>query len=93
MQGIHHWPGSFSGVKEYRIVDSNQIFLSQEEVVQLTAYRSRLCQIRWCTENGVRFLVRGDGQLVISRQHVVERLGGNTNDEPHEWVPDYSSLI
>ena len=70
------------------------MFLSAEEIATLTGYKSRSCQRRWCTQNGVHFLSRSDGSLVISRQHVEERLGvGRDGASESLTEPDFGSLI
>ncbi len=68
------------------------MFLSQIETADLTGYRSRSCQKRWCAQNNVTFLVRGNGSLAILRQHVEEVLGSNTQKKNPNSEPNYSAL-
>lgn len=73
--------------------DLETMFLTIEEIVQATGYKQRRCQERWCFENDVIFLRRGDGSLVVSRRHFEYIMGGMidsigvTYDEP-----DFSTL-
>ena len=70
------------------------MFLSLDEIATLTGYKSRSCQRRWCTQNGICFLCRPDGSLVISRQHVEERLGVGSDAAREPLIePDFGSLI
>lgn len=68
------------------------MLLAPEEVFDLTGYQSRACQRRWCSQNGVTFLLRADGSLVISKQHVEERLGASSHSQAQHDGPDFSSL-
>lgn len=68
------------------------MFLAPEEVFELTGYQSRACQRRWCAQNGVTHFLRADGSLVISRQHVEERLGASSQSQARQNGPDFSSL-
>jgi len=45
------------------------IFLSANELQELTGYQKPALQIRWLAENGYSFDVRCDGRPVISRTH------------------------
>ncbi len=56
--------------------DLETMFLTPEEIVQASGYRRRRFQERWCFENGVMFLRRRDGSLLISRRHFEYVMGG-----------------
>lgn len=73
-------------------MDENSMFLTPAETREMTGYRSRACQIRWCSQNGILFRQRSDGSLVILRQHVHQVFGGLTEPEPDSVRPDFSSL-
>ena len=74
--------------------ESSEMFLSLDEIATLTGYKSRICQRRWCMQNGICFLCRPDGSLVISRQHVEERLGASSDAAREPLIePDFESLI
>lgn len=68
------------------------MFLTHEQIVDLTGYMSRACQRRWCTQNRVAFMVRADGSLVISTEHVLEHLGAGSKKPDEDPGPDFSSL-
>lgn len=73
-------------------MDENSMFLKPTEIQDMTGYRSRACQIRWCSQNGILFRQRSDGSLVILRQHVRQVFGGLSEPEPKSVSPDFSSL-
>jgi len=68
------------------------MFVTNEELQQLTGFKSRACQRRWCLQNGVQFMQRGDGSLVISKQHIEELLGSSSHVNVVPPEPDYSTL-
>lgn len=70
----------------------NSMFLSQPEIQEMTGFRSRTCQIRWCNQNGIVFRQRADASLVILREHVREVLGGLSSPQGKSISPDFSSL-
>lgn len=49
--------------------------LSDAEIIELTGKKQREPQIRELRAMGLRFLERSNGELVISKVHVEERLG------------------
>lgn len=69
------------------------MFLKEKEIVQATGYRRRRCQERWCLENGVMFLRRRDGSLLISRRHFEYIMGGKIDSIGATYdEPDFSTL-
>lgn len=68
------------------------MFLTSKQLQLLTGYKSRTCQRRWCLQNGVHFLVRGDASLVVSRQHVEELLGLSLLKQASQPEPDFTTL-
>ena len=71
---------------------SNKIFMTEVEITELTGYRNRHCQRRWCTQNGVIFKLRNDGTLVILREHIRMILGVHSDSRKSAIGPDFSSL-
>ena len=49
------------------------MFLTIEELCQLSGYRKPALQSRWLAENGYSFDVRADGKPVVSRAHYEAR--------------------
>lgn len=53
----------------------SEIFLTSDELVELTGLRRSSAQKNALHMMGVNFLIRPDGSLVVSRQNVEELLG------------------
>lgn len=51
------------------------MFLTPEEIEQLTGYRRASAQARWLTQEHLPFLRGGDGKLKVLRLAVEQRLG------------------
>lgn len=60
------------------------MFLSREDLIELTGFRYAAKQIAWLKENGFLFEVGGDGRPKVLRSYVVSRLGGVVEPEAHE---------
>ena len=45
------------------------MFLTANELQELSGYQKPALQIRWLADNGYSFDVRGDGKPVVSRAH------------------------
>ena len=68
------------------------LFLDESAIVELTGYRNRHCQRRWCAQNGVIFKLRNDGTLVILREHIRLIFGVHSDSRKSAIGPDFSSL-
>lgn len=77
----------------------SEIFLTSDELVELTGLRRSSAQKKALHMMGVDFLIRPDGSLVVSRRHVEELLGARQEkvkkkppNEPN-WagIPGYSA--
>ena len=49
------------------------MFLSKEELEQLTGYKKPTLQLRWLVDNNYRFDVRADGRPAVLREQVHQR--------------------
>lgn len=67
------------------------MFLTAEQIEELTGYKKPSLQRRWLLANGYRFDVRADGRPALlraqveARQHVTARVTSRTE-------PDWSAL-
>ncbi|WP_236170407.1 DUF4224 domain-containing protein [Pseudomonas parakoreensis] len=52
------------------------MFLTPEEVADLTGYKRPAAQMRWLTAERYGFAVGGDGHPKVLRQVVIGRMGG-----------------
>ena len=69
------------------------MFLTPEEIAQLTGRVQRRAQRTVLNALGVVHKVRPDGSLVVLRAHVEKELGGGATTGGHaEFEPDWSSL-
>lgn len=50
-----------------------ELFLSSEQLADMTGYRSGKCQERWLLENGYNFELRSDGRPNVLVDQVRER--------------------
>ena len=53
------------------------LFLSKEELHELTDYRNRPGQIKWLAERGYKFELDRPGRPRVLRQAIVNAMGGN----------------
>ncbi|MFT0517705.1 DUF4224 domain-containing protein [Pseudomonas faucium] len=59
---------------------SELMFLSQQDVVDLTGHSRAAIQMRWLRANAIPFLIGGDGQPKVARQTVLEKLDPSRAD-------------
>lgn len=52
------------------------MFLTEEELVELTGKKIARCQIQVLSRLGIRFIVNGMGKVIVSRSHAEKQLGG-----------------
>ncbi len=53
------------------------LFLSRDELQELTGYRQAAAQMRWLTDRGWRFEVGGDGRPKVARAEQERRMLGS----------------
>jgi hypothetical protein len=63
------------------------VFLSNEELRELSGYQKRSAQMRWLEAQGIAFLIGGDGVPKVLRSVVIARLGGTTPVEAKPKEP------
>ncbi|MDH3671769.1 MAG: DUF4224 domain-containing protein [Gammaproteobacteria bacterium] len=66
------------------------MFLSQDEVADLTGYRRRKCQARWLSANGYRFALNAIGRPKVLRQEAERHLLGSYKSRSR--APNFSAL-
>ena len=52
------------------------LFLSQEELTELTGRKRKASQIRWLQEHGYLYEVDANGKPKVLTAHVLRKLGG-----------------
>lgn len=68
-------------------MDSSRMFLTDEEVYQLTGSRRRKGQAEVLRRNGIPFFIRADGWPVVTVAAVEGRPERTSPAEP-EWIPN-----
>lgn len=64
------------------------MFLTSQELLELTGYKSAKRQAKWLSENGFRFECRADGRPIVLKQQLVERQCGRSVGTSTQ--PDFS---
>jgi len=68
------------------------MFLTTEELCELTGLARPNAQARWLQDRGFIYQVRADGRLIVSRRHVEQRLGGETDSRSPNMEPNWDAL-
>jgi hypothetical protein len=51
------------------------LFLTPEEIADLTGYKMQACQAKWLRSNGFVFRVSADNRVILARDHVLMLMG------------------
>jgi len=68
------------------------MFLSRDEIKELTGYTYKAHQKQWLIESGYKFSVRCDGFPCVLRSHVERVLGGVVTQTVKNETPDFEAL-
>ena len=69
------------------------IYLTKEELVEITGRAQPVSQYKWLRQNGFTVLIRADGQLLVSRAHFEIKMDGFLPDsKPMNYEPDFGAL-
>lgn len=70
------------------------MFLTEQQVIELTGFIRPSKQIAWLQREGFKFRVAADGHPRVLRDHVFKQLGGNVVDiaSRRRTTPDFSAL-
>ena len=68
------------------------IFLTAEEIVDLTGLIQFRAQQRWLQEHGFVFHVRADGRPVVSRRHTEQQIGVEIERQRVEVEPNWEAI-
>lgn len=66
------------------------MFLTQDEIKELTGYKKYACQIRWLRHNGFKYVVGYDGKPKVTQDHINLMLGSVTHSVRKKTQPDFS---
>ena len=68
-------------------------FLTGPALFQLSGFKRASKQAKWCRENGIDYLVRANGSLVVSATHVEQRMGATGRSRTTKNLqPNFSSF-
>lgn len=68
------------------------MFLTSEEIIELTGYKQKTSQIKWLRENGVRFLLGGDDRPKILASQIEQLIGPFLNKTKRKAEPNEDAL-
>ncbi len=70
------------------------IFLTPDEVKDLTGFQRPSKQIEWLRENGFAYRVAADGHARVLREHVSQMMGLSTGGKARKLTePDFTKLV
>ena len=60
------------------------MFLTRDELIELTGYKNRPGQIRWLAERGYKFELGRDRRPRVLKAVIIQALGGNSCERPQK---------
>ena len=69
------------------------LFLTQEELTQLTGFKKTSKQLKWLLENNFSFVIGGDGSPRVLYKHMEIVLGGIEHTKRSPTIPNFEALI
>ena len=67
------------------------LFLNSKELKQLTGYARKSGQFQWLAKNGFYAIQRADGEVIVSREHVLEVLNPGAKKRKAK-SPEFNNL-
>lgn len=68
------------------------LFMTPDDLQELTGYRRHADQRRWLTTHGWRFEVSATGKPTVSRQYAETMLSGQREEPKRNWQPNRAAL-
>lgn len=68
------------------------MFLSEEDIKDLTGYKQNSSQIKWLRENGIRFLIGGDDKPRILASQIESLIGASFKQSKRRAEPNEEAL-
>lgn len=68
------------------------MFLSKEEIIDLTGCKQGHKQIKWLSQHAYKFEVSAIGKPIVLKSHIEERLSGLSSKFKASQEPDFSSF-
>lgn len=73
-------------------MSAQTLFLTDEELRQLTGYQRNADRCCWLKRNGFVFEVAATGRPVVLRSHLEARLSGKPEQRANEWTPNLAVM-
>ena len=70
----------------------NTLFLTPEEVEQLTGFRTPARQVAWLRDKGWRFEINGNRRAIVARKYAEKMLGCGM-PEDSAYRPNFAALM
>lgn len=68
------------------------MFLTKDDICELTGYKNHAKQIAWLCRNGIKFLISQDGTPRVLMSHLHEIMGNTTKSTRRRSEPNFDSL-
>ena len=74
-------------------MQSNSTFLEEDEIKKLTGKKRKKSQLHALAQMGIKYLVRPDQTLVVSRKHIEEITGIEMTQQQHPTIePNWDAV-
>lgn len=67
------------------------MFLTKDDIVNLTGYRRPADQCRWLKSHGWKYEISAVGRPVVLRRHAESRMS-DVEQAPKEWSPNFAAM-
>jgi len=68
------------------------MFLTDDELFDLTGYRRNADRCRWLKSHGFKFEVSGIGRPIVLRSHLESRLSEPSAETERVWTPNLAAM-
>lgn len=68
------------------------MFLTSDDIEELTGYKNHAKQISWLARNGIKFLISGDGKPKVLQSQIELLIGGTSAPSRRKTEPNFERL-
>lgn len=68
------------------------MFLTSDDIEELTGYKNHAKQISWLARNGIKFLISQDGTPRVLLSHINEIMTNNSKPTRRRAEPNFDAL-
>ena len=69
------------------------MFITHQELVELTGYKAPHCQARWLDRNRWRYVLNRHNEPRVAREHFAERMGFGTRASTHADAINHAAAL